>query len=93
MLAGVPLGIARRALDEFTAFAPAKFRPPGPGPIAEDGDVQLVLTRAEGRLRSARAFVFEALGQLWDTACAGDVRTSGSVASSCWRPSRRCGLR
>ncbi|MEU4519796.1 acyl-CoA dehydrogenase family protein [Amycolatopsis sp. NPDC024027] len=73
MLAGVPLGIARRALDEFTAFAPAKFRPPGPGPIAEDGDVQLVLTRAEGRLRSARAFVFEALGELWDTACAGDV--------------------
>jgi alkylation response protein AidB-like acyl-CoA dehydrogenase len=73
MLAGVPLGIARRALDEFTAFAPAKFRPPGPGPIAGDGDVQLVLTRAEGRLRSARAFVFEALGELWDTACAGDV--------------------
>jgi alkylation response protein AidB-like acyl-CoA dehydrogenase len=73
MFAGVPLGIARRALDEFTAFAPVKFRPPGAGPIAEDGDVQLVLTRAEGRLRSARAFVFEALGELWDTACAGDV--------------------
>ncbi|WP_410571693.1 acyl-CoA dehydrogenase family protein [Amycolatopsis sp. cmx-4-61] len=73
MMVGVPLGIARRALDEFTGFAPAKFRPPGPGPIADDGDVQLALTRAEGRLRSARAFVFEALGELWDTACAGDV--------------------
>ncbi|WP_329050462.1 acyl-CoA dehydrogenase family protein [Amycolatopsis sp. NBC_01488] len=73
LMAGVPLGIARRALDEFTAFAPAKFRPPGPGPIAEDGDVQIALTRAEGRLRSARAFVFDALGSLWETACAGDV--------------------
>jgi alkylation response protein AidB-like acyl-CoA dehydrogenase len=73
LMAGVPLGIARRALDEFTAFAPAKIRPPGPGPIAEDGDVQIALTRAEGRLRSARAFVFDALGSLWDTACAGDV--------------------
>jgi len=73
LMAGVPLGIARRALDEFTTFAPAKFRPPGPGPIAEDGDVQIALTRAEGRLRSARAFVFEALGELWETACAGDV--------------------
>ncbi|NBH10014.1 acyl-CoA dehydrogenase family protein [Amycolatopsis sp. SID8362] len=73
MMAGVPLGIARRALDEFTTFAPAKFRPPGPGPIAEDGDVQIALTRAEGRLRSARAFVFDALGDLWETACAGDV--------------------
>ncbi|SFW91307.1 acyl-CoA dehydrogenase family protein [Amycolatopsis australiensis] len=73
MFAGIPLGIARRALDEFTAFAPAKFRPPSPSPLAEDGDVQVALTRAEGRLRSARAFVFEALGALWDTACAGDV--------------------
>ncbi|HEY3464104.1 MAG TPA: acyl-CoA dehydrogenase family protein [Amycolatopsis sp.] len=73
LMAGVPLGIARRALDEFTAFAPAKIRPPGPGPIAEDGDVQIALTRAEGRLRSARSFVFDALGDLWATAQAGDV--------------------
>ena len=73
LFAGIPLGIARRALDEFTAFASAKVRPPGPGPITEDGDVQLALTSAEGRLRSARAFVFDALGSLWDTALAGDV--------------------
>ncbi|OXM59206.1 acyl-CoA dehydrogenase family protein [Amycolatopsis vastitatis] len=85
LLAGVPLGIARRALDEFTTFAPAKFRPPGPGPIAEDGDVQLALTRAEGRLRSARAFVFDALGSLWDAALAGeqpDVRLRGQFLLS-----------
>ena len=41
-MAGVPLGIARRALDEFTGFAPAKFRPPGPGPIAEDGETRFM---------------------------------------------------
>lgn len=72
-LVSVPLGIARRALDELAAFAPAKIRPPGPGPIAEDGDVQLAVTRAEGGLQSARAFVFDALGAMWDTARAGDV--------------------
>lgn len=72
-LVSVPLGIARRALDELAAFAPTKIRPPGPGSIAEDGDVQLAITRAEGALQSARAFVFDALGAMWNTACAGDV--------------------
>ena len=72
-LVGFPLGVARRALDEFTAFAPGKIRPPGPGPIAEDGDVQIALSRAEGRVQAARAFVFDALGELWDTAQRGDV--------------------
>jgi alkylation response protein AidB-like acyl-CoA dehydrogenase len=74
-LVSVPLGIARRALDELAAFAPTKIRPPGPGPIAEDGDVQLAITRAEGTLQSARALVFDALGAMWDTALAGDVPT------------------
>ena len=72
-LVGVPLGIARHAIDEFAALAPTKIRQPGPGPIAEDGDVQLALTRAEGALQSARAFVFDALGALWDKALDGDV--------------------
>lgn len=71
--AGFPLGVTRRALDELSAFAPTKFRPPGPGPIAADGEIQLALARAEGGLQSARAFVIETLGELWDTACAGDV--------------------
>jgi indole-3-acetate monooxygenase len=72
-LVGVPLGIARRALDELASFAPTKIRAPASDPIAEDGDVQLALTRAEGALQSARAFVFDTLGVLWDIACAGDV--------------------
>ena len=72
-LVGVPLGIARRALDELASFAPTKIRQPGPDPISADGDVQLAIARAEGGLQSARAFVFDALGALWDTALAGDV--------------------
>jgi len=74
-LMSIPLGIARRALDELASFAPTKIRPPGPGSIAEDGDVQLAVSRAEGALQSARALVFDALGSMWDTACAGDVPT------------------
>lgn len=72
-LVGFPLGVARRALDELTLLAPTKIRPPGPAPLAADDDFQVALTRAEGSLQSARAFVVDALGEMWDTACAGDV--------------------
>ncbi|MDT7661524.1 MAG: indole-3-acetate monooxygenase [Pseudonocardiales bacterium] len=74
-LVGFPLGVARRALDELAGFAPTKFRPPGPGPIADDGDLQTALTRAEGGLQAARALVFDTIGAMWDSARAGDVPT------------------
>jgi alkylation response protein AidB-like acyl-CoA dehydrogenase len=72
-LVSFPLGVARRALDEFAALAPTKFRPPGPGSLADEGDVQIALARAEGGLQSARAFVFDALGAMWESAVAGAV--------------------
>ena len=74
-LAGVPLGIARRALDEFVELAPTKTRAGSFEPIANDIAIQAELARAEGALQSARAFVFDAAGALWDTACAGDIPT------------------
>lgn len=73
LMAGFPLGVARRSLDEFTVAAPKKFRPGSTGSLAEEDDVQVALTRAEGRLQSSRAFVFDALGELWETAQRGDV--------------------
>jgi len=73
LMAGFPLGVARRALDELATMAPGKVRPPSPLPIAEDGDLQTSLARAEGGLRAARAFVFDTLGSLWDRARGGDV--------------------
>ena len=74
-LVGFPLGVARRALDEFAQLAPAKIRLPEHTSIAEEGDVQVALARAEGSLQAARAFVFDTLGAMWHTACAGDVPT------------------
>ena len=72
-MAGFPLGVARRAVDELAAIAATKRAPGSPLPMAHDGDVQIALARAEGALQSARAFVVETLGDLWETAQAGDV--------------------
>jgi indole-3-acetate monooxygenase len=71
-IAAVPLGIARRALDEFTGQAAGKARGPSRQPIGQDGAVQAELARAEGELRAVRSFLFETIGQTWDTACRGD---------------------
>jgi alkylation response protein AidB-like acyl-CoA dehydrogenase len=73
LMAGFPLGVGRRALDELALLAVSKIRPPSRVPVAEDGDLQLAVARAEGGLRSARAFVFDALGAVWDIALRGDV--------------------
>jgi len=72
-MAGFPLGVARRAIDELVAIASTKVRPPGPNPIGHDDDVQVAIADAEGALQAARAFVFDALGAMWDSALAGDV--------------------
>lgn len=69
---GFPLGVARRALDEFTELARTKTRSLERARLADDRHVQLQLAIAEGGLRAARAFAFEVIGELWDTACAGD---------------------
>ncbi|ORW51269.1 hypothetical protein AWB90_04890 [Mycobacterium paraense] len=72
-LVGVPLGIARRALDEFTDLAATKVRAGTFQPIAQDPAAQVAFAGAEADLRSARAFVLDEAGALWSTACAGDT--------------------
>jgi alkylation response protein AidB-like acyl-CoA dehydrogenase len=70
-MSGFPLGVARRALDEFVPLASAKSRR-GPGTLATEQVTQLSVARCEASLRAARAFMFDALGSAWDTALAGD---------------------
>lgn len=73
ILLGFPLGVARRALDDFAELARTKTRGLGQRlRMADDPTVQVQLATAEGTLRSARAFAFDVIGQLWETACAGD---------------------
>lgn len=68
--AGFPLGIARRALDEFVALAPKKSR--GSKPLAQEQSVQLAVARCEADLRSAKAFVTDVMGTAWERTLRGD---------------------
>jgi indole-3-acetate monooxygenase len=71
--AGFPIGIARRALDEFVTLAPKKSR--GSKPLAQEQSVQLTVARCEGNLRSAQAFVADVIGTAWERTVAGDDMT------------------
>ena len=72
---GVATGIARAAIDHFTALASEK-RPRGSvRPLRERAQAQIALAEAETLLRSSRAFVFEAVGEVWDTTAAGQRPT------------------
>jgi len=72
-LVGVPLGIARRAIDEFTELATTQVRAGTFQPIAQEPAAQVTFARADAGLRSARAFVIDEANALWATACAGDT--------------------
>lgn len=70
LMVGLPLGIARHALDLAAELARTKVRS-GPGPLAEEQDVQIRLGLAEAAVRSARAYVVDEMGGLWARAQAG----------------------
>lgn len=77
-VAGVGLGIARGAIEDFIAMAsnkPLTFKSPSANKTAmlrDESYVQCTIAQAEALVSSARGFVFEAFGDLWNTLAAGD---------------------
>jgi len=73
---GVSTGIARAAIDHFKALASTHKRRASGVPLSERPDVQLAVAEAETRLRSARAFVLDAVSQVWDATESGRGATN-----------------
>ena len=67
-IAGVALGLARAAIDELTRLAAAKVPQGSRRPLAKRSHAQQEIAQGWAELRSARAFLCEAIDQAWDAA-------------------------
>lgn len=71
-VAGVPMGIARRAIDEVCQLANEKYAYGTKNLIRDDLLLQTKIGRAETAWHAARAFLVETVDELWETILAGD---------------------
>ena len=67
-IAGVAMGLARAAISELVDLAGAKTPQGSIRPLANRPHSQMEVAKAEAGLRSARAFLFEAIEAAWDEA-------------------------
>jgi alkylation response protein AidB-like acyl-CoA dehydrogenase len=71
--AGVPLGIARAAIDTVMKLSAHKVMWPAQRPLREEGYVQEAVALAEASLGAARSYVFSVMEEIWDTLCRGEA--------------------
>ncbi len=71
LFAGVPLGVARRALDELVTLAAGKRRPGSSALMIEDPAVGRFMIAAEPALRAARLLVAETFDRIEDRLAGG----------------------
>lgn len=71
--AAVATGIARAAIGHFKTLASEKKPRSSKNLLRERGDAQRAIADAETRLRAGRAFMFEAVSQMWDLVAAGET--------------------
>jgi alkylation response protein AidB-like acyl-CoA dehydrogenase len=74
-LSSVALGIARAALDELLALAARKTPSYTSSPLRERPMAQHQTARAEAKLGAARAYLHEALREIWECALEGSFVT------------------
>jgi indole-3-acetate monooxygenase len=73
VLAAVPLGIARHAIDILLELAGTKIAARSRRALREDTTMQANLGQAEALLRSARAFLYQSLAEAWQVTSAGQT--------------------
>jgi indole-3-acetate monooxygenase len=73
VVATVPLGIARAAIDDLVQLAARKTPSYLATPLRDRSTVQALIGEAEATLGAARAYIYEALREVWDKALQGRV--------------------
>ena len=76
------LGIARGAIDALTEIAATEASTMSTNLLRDRPRVQERLAEAEAIVNGARAYVFDAVGRLWGTLCAGQEPTDREVAQA-----------
>lgn len=72
VLSVVALGVARAALNEIYAIAHRQQSVTGAPRLADRPQAQMQIARCEAELRSARAWFYEAIDEVWQCILAGD---------------------
>jgi alkylation response protein AidB-like acyl-CoA dehydrogenase len=78
--AGNALGIARGAIDSLAEIAATEASTMSSNLLRDRSMVQARLAEAEAIVNGARAYLFDAVGRLWDTLSAGREPTDQQVA-------------
>jgi len=71
-VASVALGMTRGAIDTFVESVSTRVPTNSRRPLRERQIVQMQVAQAEALLRSARTFLYEIVGEVWDAVVAGD---------------------
>lgn len=80
LLAGFPLGVARRALDEVVALAAGRTRTGSAGRLVEEAAFGTGMLAAEAAVFAAEQGIRAAVGEIWQAVRAGDDPTLGQRA-------------
>ena len=70
--AGTAIGVARAALSDFIELAASKIAYRTTNPLRENAVIQQEVALAEARLSASRAFMVEAIEEVWEAAGRGD---------------------
>jgi indole-3-acetate monooxygenase len=76
------LGIARGAIDSLAEIAATEASTLSAHLLRDRPMVQARIGEAEAIVNAARVYVFDAVGRLWDTLCAGNVPSDQEIASA-----------
>jgi alkylation response protein AidB-like acyl-CoA dehydrogenase len=74
------LGIARGAIDSLADIAATEATTMSTSLLRDRPMVQARIAEAEAIVNAARAFVFDAVGRLWHTLCAGGTPSDADIA-------------